>query len=245
MSFCVTSDIHFYNESECRPEKARDMGVIRAIKPDFAVVTGDITQGGMDGKVNCCIPITIPHCKIPNQVKGYLEHFVLPLQKEEITVMSCMGNHDQATEDGRGHEPMLDLIRQRHGGQFYTWFIGRGLTCDLWGIVLGLYPVAYIREWLKRELYKPRERAAKYVLFWHFNLTGEMSGLPWWGDEDKEELAALLDIFRAQIECIFVGHLHPVNSFMEMWKGFRVYNTAGYGVASCRFVNDHVEVAFV
>lgn len=212
------SDPHFGGATS-RPAVAP---FVRAVVADpaleFAVVTGDLTAGGFDGKVTCgCLA---PFLGANNAVVGgsrddqlgaFLDAVVEPVQRAGKAVYLVAGNHDQY--NGAGRHPVDDFIRRAHGDTHYS--VVRG------GVMLlfcGVYPDEAVRAWLATML---RDNHMPVVFFFHYNLQGAFSD--WWPDSEKEAFREAIQDKR--VLGIFVGHRHE--TYAETWCGYSVYGTAG------------------
>ena len=242
IKFAVISDVHSNNAATQtgKPLVEFVKRVTTDSTIDFAVITGDLTDTGQDGVVTCgCLmPLFGANTSITgggteNQLKDFVETFVIPIENAKKQIYLTVGNHDQY--NGASRYPVNDYVSVKYGGRYYYRMIK-----DVCFMFCDIYPTAEIRKWMtgvfvKEDLLKNQK---PIVLFWHYNLQDEMSD--WWSDADKIATAGTIKGFN--VVAIFVGHYHV--SYTYPWVGIPVYDTAGASFAVCTFVDKALTVQF-
>lgn len=218
--FYCDSDLHFSadDDDDITPMSYKNNNATKVIeaKPDLVLVAGDMTNNGSDGSKFMCIPISGPE----KQLQGYLTQYVEPITANGIQVYSCLGNHDNWTYPPYVYKAIVKYIKKKHGGIYYN-FIHKGVQF----ICLNIYPDSAGLKYFK----KVADATLPIVLFFHYNLEGEMSG--WWTDEEKEAFKNTISGY--SIKLIVTGHLHEAHE--GIWNGYSYIICGGAGIYKCFF----------
>ena len=234
MKFIVISDIHYTNK-DVQQNRPITTFIKRSLQTDidFAVVTGDLTDNGYDGKITCgCLmPFLGKNSSITggssvNQLNIFINEFVQPIDEVKPLYL-IQGNHDKY--NGASRYPVAEFIKKRYGSTYYR--IDKNgivyLFCDV-------YPNAEICLWIKNM----NLNINPVIIFFHYNIQDEFSD--WWSIEEKSNFAKV--IYNLNVMAIFVGHYHK--SYTYKWKDIPVYSTAGEFYAVCTVNTGILTVAF-
>jgi len=121
-------------------------------------------------------------------------------------VFEAIGNHDYVNE-----APILERVKQRHGGINYAWD-----WADLRLVCLDMYPDAKTLEWFRRDM----QRVGRYrpvIPFFHYSIEGYYSDS--WEREEKDAFARALAGYN--VLAIFHGHEHQLGQYT--WAGHPVF----------------------
>jgi len=126
--FCVTGDSRGDGKKSRinGPVAQKLVAALKAEKPDFVVVNGDLVSGRSG--------------RLEEQLRAWRELFMAPLLEAGIPVYACRGNHDQSFGDDKPprHETSLDVWNRVFSGRFafppngpskeknVTYFVRRG-----------------------------------------------------------------------------------------------------------------------
>lgn len=210
--FVLDSDMHYgiregilpREIKENNPEKIANMTDI-----DFAIVAGDLTDNGYDGKGLCCYKWG----GSTNQLSELKHNYVNVIEGAGIPVKLCVGNHDRG-KPPYWYQPVFDYVAKHNSGIRYTFTYENFLF-----ICCGKYPNRI--KWLKKQLVPE----VPTIIFFHYNLQGNWSD--WWSENQKEDFYQAIKDYN--IKGILVGHHHI--SKISYWEGIRVISAAGPYVA--------------
>lgn len=218
MRFLVISDLHYGVEFQKPCIKRFIKQAIEDESVDFSLVTGDLTEEGLNGKEYCkwleCIigsnNFLVGGGK-QNQLQMLMDNFVTPIDQSNKPLYMIQGNHDKYM--GASKYPVRDYLKERYGNTYYSFIIERTmfLMCDV-------YPTRSISDWIEKTLNATKLPS---IIAFHYNLEGPMSDS--WNDTDKTYFSN--KIKSHNIMAIFVGHLH--SSSVSTWNGIPIINTAG------------------
>jgi len=236
-TFAVDSDLHFV---PIRKEKQFNADRIIDAKPDFLIVSGDLTERGTDGESPCCF---IKSGK--DNLTPFIEEYYNKITENHIPIYLCPGNHDNWVPWPYIYKPVIDFIEKKKGLRYSFNHKGLHFVC------CGIYPDSDTLEWLKKDL---KNVSSPIVLFFHYNINGPYS--TWWArdkDEDEEikieRQVAFYEVIKDKdVKMILTGHWHANNiSNFEPKKGVKIPTivTGGKGFALCTWNGRNIEVRFV
>lgn len=239
-SFAADSDLHF---PDLRSPKRANVSRIISSDVDFLIVAGDLTDHGTDGRGTFCLPGG------EDELGPFLDNYYDPISKH-MKIYLCAGNHDNYVPKPYLHKPVMDLIKEKHGGLTYSFdYKGVHFAC------CHIYPDAKILKWLKKDLDKVE---GPIVIYFHYNLTGAYSN--WWA-KDKDEDPELAEkrreeffkvIANKDVKLIITGHSHVNMEHRFLPKafegkghpGFKAIIVGGPGFALCDWDGEEMYVRF-
>ncbi|MCI0744838.1 MAG: metallophosphoesterase [Verrucomicrobia subdivision 3 bacterium] len=176
--FVVVNDTHYICE-ECGAWLGRVMERIRAAKPDFCLVAGDLTELGK-----------------PEHLAAVHEVF----RQAEVPVHVVIGNHDYASQtDRQGYETtfpgQINYSFAHKGWQFVGLDTSEGMLAENTRV----QPATL--EWLDRNLRK-LDLSKPTVIFTHFPLGTNVKYRPVNADELLERCRDF------NLRAVFSGHFH-------------------------------------
>lgn len=215
-TFILDSDIHYGKRENNGPRTSKQRNseyISEELDVDFAIVAGDLTENGYDGKRCCCFK----YGGFSNQLKALKEQYIEPIEYVGIPAKLCVGNHDR----GRPpyiYQPVFRYVKKRHGDIQYS-FDHKNVRF----ICCGLYPKD--TKWLKKQLKSNQAN----IIYFHYNLEGAWSD--WWTEKEKNKFYKTIKGY--PIAAILVGHQH--SNKQSKWKDIDVIKCAyrGYAKITC------------
>lgn len=166
---------------------------------DLVINSGDMTERALDSH-----PMYVSGAQ--NEFELYMNDFHRPLEKANIPVYMCIGNHDINKKNAPNME-IFKYIRDRYGAT-YSWLEPKKSSCytfmhkNILFMSLGLYPRNI--EWFKNNL--PQNKSQPIIIFYHFNTKKGERWSDWWSEEEKETFFNIISYYNVIL--IINGHNH-------------------------------------
>lgn len=250
MRFLFESDLHFTEEKTLNKIPVRGIDVAnwcehnKSEKPISAIICiGDLTDHGYDGKYLNFGCFKWYYGGKTNQLGKFISDYVEPIEKTNIPLYCCIGNHDTYVPRPYLHHGVNEYIENKYGSLYYSFDLGSLETNDqLHFVCLSVYPDDDGISFLKKDLKNYPQK--KRIIYFHYNLEGPFSNF--WSKKDKQRFFKVIEPFRSTIVALLVGHYHIHDDDRDGWENFRIVMAADQQLAVCDYDHQHgLEVHFV
>ena len=229
MKLYIVGDPQVKDEKQFeRAKKKRDLILQQANENDCVLIPGDLTSHGIGSFPNNPLTWRVSFCGNTNELQTVKETLLHPLEKKNILIYLCHGNHDDHWALPKCYKPVLDYITNKHGSLRYhkphkPCSATRGVSI----ISCGKYPNKDDSSWLNTIL-SNLDNNEKCIIMFHFNISGPYSD--WWSDHEKKVFGKQIKNHKDKILAICIGHHHT--SYIREWNGITVINSSGNGLIS-------------
>ena len=228
-SFAIDGDLHY--DVLADPSKAfttrkpSSVLKLKAAKPHFVIVPGDMIEHGADGSKPWYKGCS--RAKVADELSVFQSDYMGQVEAAGIKCYCCLGNHDYS----RNYPDMnvLSFIRDHYGATYNKGDPDSSgcYSFDYCGVrfaVLGVFPKDIV--WTKALL--ARTSATMPLIFvWHYNTDPSQPWSDWWSQAQR---ATFFDLIQDRVDagkvlCIFNGHMHGSTS--SIFRGVNVVVASG------------------